>query len=231
MRCEHTAALVTEYLDDTLSLRQRNMLDAHRLQCLECEAALSVALATMTHLQRWREQPVPAWTRPRASAEVDARRASPTPKAALWQWWQWAPLVTSFLLAFAVMLNVQFSATEDGFAIRLGSTSSASLTDVEARLAVFEAQQQLAMQTLTTNLAQQQSADNARLMDAVIDSVVGQFGDSTARSLEQVIAYFESQRQQDLQLLRTSYQQLADSDYATIRSVEQLASLVQRGQP
>ena len=37
--------------------------------------------------------------------------------------------------------------------------------------------------------------------------------------------------QQDLQLLRTSYQQLADSDYATIRSVEQLASLVQGGQP
>ena len=68
-------------------------------------------------------------------------------------------------------------------------------------------------------------------MEAVIESVVDQFGDSTARSLEQVIAYFESQRQQDLQLLRTSYQQLADSDYATIRSVEQLASLVQGGQP
>jgi hypothetical protein len=32
-------------------------------------------------------------------------------------------------------------------------------------------------------------------------------------------------------LLQASYQQLADSDYATIRSVEQLAMLVQGGQP
>jgi hypothetical protein len=68
-------------------------------------------------------------------------------------------------------------------------------------------------------------------MEAMIDGVIEQLGDSTARSLEQVIAYFESQREQDLQLLQASYQQLADSDYATIRSVEQLAMLVQGGQP
>ena len=57
--------------------------------------------------------------------------------------------------------------------------------------------------------------------------MIEQFGDSTTRSLEQVMAYFEAQRQQDLQLMQTSYQRLADSDFQTIRSMQQLANYVQ----
>jgi predicted anti-sigma-YlaC factor YlaD len=225
MPCEHTATLVAESFDDTLPALRRAAHDAHLQQCPECQQALTAARAATAHLQRWREQPVPEWSRPRAPVSETPQRA------ARWQWWQWAPLAMSFVLALAVMTNVQVSTSTQGMAIHFGAAPALGMEDVEARLAAFEAQQQLALQTLTQALAEQQSADNARLMEAVIDSVVEQFGDSTARSLEQVIAYFESQRQQDLQLLRTSYQQLADSDYATIRSVEQLASLVQGGQP
>ena len=43
----------------------------------------------------------------------------------------------------------------------------------------------------------------------------------------EVLAYFEAQRQQDMQLLQSSYQRLADSDFQTIRSVQQLANYVQ----
>jgi len=226
MPCEHTATLVAEYFDDALAPQRRQSLDAHVLQCHECGLALNSARMTAAHLQRWQEQPVPVWSRPRA-AERDEPRRSPR-----WHWWQWAPLAMSSVLALAVLINVQISTTEQGVAISFGAASeNMAPADLEARLAAFDAQQQAALQALTLTLAQQQSADNARLMEAVIDSVVDQFGDSTARGLEQVIAYFESQRQQDLQLLRTSYQQLADSDYATIRSVAQLASLVQGGQP
>lgn len=225
MPCEHTATLVAESLDSSLSAPRRAVHDTHRQHCPECQQALTAARAATAHLQRWREQPVPEWSRLRA-AETEAPR-----RAARWQWWQWAPLAMSFALALAVMANVQVSTSTQGMAVRFGAVPAPGMEDVEARLAEFEARQQLALQTLTQALAEQQSADNARLMEAVIDNVVEQFGDSTTRSLEQVIAYFESQRQQDLQLLRTSYQQLADSDYATIRSVEQLASLVQGGQP
>ena len=225
MSCEHTATLVAEYFDDTLAVQQRAAHDSHRLQCLECQHALNAARAATAHLQRWREQPVPEWSRGRAAASQSPRPAT------RWQWWQWAPLAMSFTLALAVMANVQVGASTEGIEIRFGPAPEVAALEIEARLSAFEAQQQLALQSLTQALAEQQSADNARLMEAVIDSVVDQFGDSTARSLEQVIAYFEYQRQQDLQLLRTSYQQLADSDYATIRSVEQLASLVQGGQP
>jgi len=226
MSCEHTATVVAEYFDNALSLQRRKTLDTHVLQCPECDQALHAARAATTYLQGWREQQAPAWSRPPV-VHSDESRGAPR-----WHWWQWAPLATSLVLALAVMVNVQIITSDQGIAIAFGAApANVTAVDLEARLAAFDAQQQASLRTLTQTLAQQQSADNARLMEAVIDSVVEQFGDSTARGLEQVIVYFESQRQQDLQLLRTSYQQLADSDYATIRSVEQLASLVQGGQP
>ncbi|MBT4257536.1 MAG: hypothetical protein HOD87_15860, partial [Gammaproteobacteria bacterium] len=49
---------------------------------------------------------------------------------------------------------------------------------------------------------------------------------ATAENLEQIYAYFEQQRILDLQDMRVGYQQLVDSDYETIRSLQQLASFV-----
>lgn len=225
MACERTATLVAEHFDDTLSPQQRQTLDQHALHCPDCAQALEESKLTQAQLLRWQQQAVPAWSR----LPVAARRE--TRPRLRWAAWQWAPLAVSCMLALAVMLNVQISAGSQGLAIHFGAAPTLDTAQLEARLAAFDAQQQAALQTLSQTLMQQQSADNARLMEAVIDSVVEQFGDSTARSLEQVIAYFESQRQQDLQVLQAGYQQLADSDYATIRSVEQLAMLVQGAQP
>ena len=44
--------------------------------------------------------------------------------------------------------------------------------------------------------------------------------------MDRVYAYFEQQRLIDLQDMRVGYQQLVDSDYETIRSLEQLAQFV-----
>ena len=49
---------------------------------------------------------------------------------------------------------------------------------------------------------------------------------TTAENFEQIYAYFEQQRLRDLQDMRASYQYLVDSDFETIRSLEQLASFV-----
>jgi hypothetical protein len=225
MACERTARLVADYFDEALSLQQRQALDLHGQQCPDCALALKEARQTHTQLMRWQQQAVPQWHRP-ALPQPHVQRPP-----LRWAWWQWTPLAASCMLALAVVLNVQISTGTQGFAIRFGAASTLDTTQLEARLAAFESQRQAALQTFSQALMQQQSADNTRLMEAMIDSVIEQVGDSTAHSLEQVIAYFESQRQQDLQLLQAGYQQLADSDYATIRSVEQLAMLVQGGQP
>ncbi len=221
MACERTATLVADHFDDTLAPLQRGVLEQHARQCPDCAQALEAALQTHAHLLRWQPQRVPAWSRPPLPT------AHAKPPRLRWSWWQWAPLALSCVLALAVVLNVQISTGPQGVAIRFGATSTLDAAQLNARLAAFDAQQQAALQSVTQDLMQQQSDNNARLMEAVIEQV----SDSTASSLEQVIAYFESQREQDLRLLQTSYQQLADSDYATIRSVEQLAMLVQGGQP
>lgn len=225
MTCERTATLVADYLDEALPPQQRHSLDQHAQQCPDCALSLQEARRAHAHLLRWQQQAVPQWRRP-ALPEHDVQRPP-----LRWPGWQWAPLAASCMLALAVVLNVQISTGSPGLAIRFGAASTLDTAQLEARLAAFETQQQVALQTLSQALMQQQSADNARLMEAMIDSVIEQVGASTALSLEQVIAYFESQRQQDLQLLQAGYQQLADSDYATIRSVEQLAMLVQGGRP
>ncbi len=225
MACERTATLVADYFDTALGAQQRQALQEHTQQCADCALALEQARHTHAQLLRWQPQSVPAWSRAPLPGEQEP------PRRLRWTWWQWAPLAVSCMLALAVVLNVQVSTGVQGLSIRFGAAPSVDMAQLEARLAAFDAQQQAALQTLTQTLMQQQSNDNARLMEAMIDGVIEQLGDSTARSLEQVIAYFESQREQDLQLLQASYQQLADSDYATIRSVEQLAMLVQGGQP
>ena len=49
---------------------------------------------------------------------------------------------------------------------------------------------------------------------------------SNLGELDKAISYFEQQRELDLQVYETGYQQLADSDYQTIQSLRQLASHV-----
>jgi hypothetical protein len=49
---------------------------------------------------------------------------------------------------------------------------------------------------------------------------------STAENLDRINVYFEQRRLQDLQDMRAGYQQLVDSDYETIRTLEELAQYV-----
>ena len=48
----------------------------------------------------------------------------------------------------------------------------------------------------------------------------------TAENLDAIYTLFEQQRLRDLEDMRVGYQQLVDSDYETIRSLEQLAQFV-----
>jgi len=88
-----------------------------------------------------------------------------------------------------------------------------------------EMQEQLA--ALETGFESRKEEESLRMIETVLGNVMRQYDDNNSRNLEQVIEYFDLQRQQDLQLLQSGYQQLADSDYETIRSVQQLASYVQ----
>jgi hypothetical protein len=64
-------------------------------------------------------------------------------------------------------------------------------------------------------------------MQAVLD----QTQQATAQSLDQMAGYIEQQRQLDMQDFQVGYQELADSDYKTIRSLQQLATFVSYQDP
>ena len=49
---------------------------------------------------------------------------------------------------------------------------------------------------------------------------------TTTENFETMYSYFEEQRLSDLRDMRLGYQQLVDSDYETIRSLQQLVNYV-----
>lgn len=223
MSCKETDSLVAAYFDSSLPAAQRRILDQHVQQCAHCRDELSAAQQVGAHLRQWQEQPVPHWDR-----IPDALRKQRETRRASWlSWWQWTPAALSMMLVVAVFSSVQLTRTQDGFVLAFGADSSMDEAALAAQLARFEEQQRLRqeqeLQALVARMEERQDASNIRLMETVI----AQMSDSTARSLDQVMAYFEATREQDMQILQSTYQQLANSDYETIRSVQQLASYVQ----
>jgi hypothetical protein len=56
--------------------------------------------------------------------------------------------------------------------------------------------------------------------------IMDQSQQTTTENFETMYSYFEEQRLSDLQDMRQGYQQLVDSDYETIRSLQQLVNYV-----
>ena len=223
MSCHESSKLVPDYFDAALSLQQRNAMETHLQSCADCQEALAEAKSINAHLRQWQDEPVPQWQR--VPKQLRDKSTSARPRFSFWG--QWAPLAGAFVMAVAVLFNVQLQVQDNGFTLAFGGNGGVDASSVAAQLAQFESEQraaqQQALQVLSAQFEERQTDSNARLLETVIE----QFGDSTTRSLEQVMAYFESQRQQDLQLMQSSYQRLADSDFQTIRSMQQLANYVQ----
>jgi len=66
----------------------------------------------------------------------------------------------------------------------------------------------------------------------LMQAVMEQARELNADNFEQIYTYFEQQRQLDMETVQVSYQQLLDSDFETLRTMEQLANYVQfQGEP
>lgn len=203
MTCPKLSETVANHLDDGLSPVQRAATEAHLANCPECRDAAASLGDMPAYLSQWQDQPVPRWDR---KSVTRGQRA-----AARWQpWWQWTPVMASLALVIAVVFNLQISRDTDGFTIAFGAGSSRSAD--EAYLV-----------QLVEQFSEQQAQQQMQMMNVVLT----EFADSTASSLEDVIVWFESQRQQDLQMLEASFQEMLEREYETVRSMQQLASYVQ----
>lgn len=212
MTCERSSEIVIGLFDARISKLESAEFAAHLQVCPYCQAQVDDAQLVQARLASWQDEPVPNWRR---SAMVTSR-----PETVDWRqrfaFWQWAPLACSFLLALGVILNVEIRSTNEGFVVAFGQSAGVSREEVQEQLAALE-----------KNFESRKEEESLRMIETVLGNVMRQYDDNNSRNLEQVIEYFDLQRQQDLQLLQSGYQQLADSDYETIRSVQQLANYVQ----
>jgi hypothetical protein len=219
MSCPKTHYLLQEYFSEGLSAVARNELDRHLADCAHCNAQLESVLLAQQDLQQWQEQRVPHWDRHLELFRQEHRIDRPVSR--FWLSWQWLPTAASLAMLCVLLFNVNVVSNDSGFSISFAG-SSASGSNLNAQLADFEQAQRLEMQQLVARVEGRQDSTNVQLLQAVME----QAQQSTADSFDQMYAYFEQQRLLDLQDMRAGYEQLVDSDYETIRSLQQLVNYV-----
>lgn len=219
MSCPKTHYLLQEYFSEDLSQVARNELDRHLSDCAHCNAELEAVLLVQQDLHQWQEQTVPHWDRGLELYRQEHRVGRPVSR--FWLSWQWLPTAASLAMLCVLLFNVSVVSNDAGFSISFAGPSAAEAS-LTAQLAEFEQAQRLEMQQLVTRVESRQDSNNVQLLQAVME----QTQQSTADSFDQMYAYFEQQRLLDLQDMRVGYEQLVDSDYETIRSLQQLVNYV-----
>lgn len=219
MSCPKTQHLLQEYFADDLSPFARDEMENHLSGCESCHAELEALLITQSSLREWQEQRVPHWDR-----RMNLFQREPNTGSAFARFWsslQWVPTAASFAMLAVLLLNVSFVSTEQGFSVTFGAAPS-NTSELQAELAALQSQQQAEMQSLIARVEDRLDSNNVRLLQAVME----QAQQSTSENFEQMYSYFEQQRLLDLQDMRVGYEELVNSDYETIRSLQQLANFV-----
>lgn len=219
MSCPKTEHLLQEYFADDLSAMSSQELDRHLQRCEHCREELEALLQARSSIEQWQEQRVPHWDR---GLELFRREhGAPRHNTGFWSRWQWFPTAASFAMLCLMIFNTTVVSSDTGITISFGGDAGGD-AQFESALARFQAEQDAEMQALITRVEARQDSNNVQLLEAVMQ----QTQESTAENLDRIYAYFEQQRLQDLQAMRAGYQELVDSDYQTIRSLEQLAQYV-----
>lgn len=219
MSCPKTEHLLQEYFSDELAPLVKDELEKHLAECPHCNTELEALLEAQGNLRQWQDQQVPHWDRG-LNLFRQEHRTSKT-EAGFWNRWQWFPTAASFAMLCLLIFNVSIVSGEQGLSITFGGSQSSNL-DVQAQLVEFQQSQTEQMQALVSSIEDRSDANNVQLMQALLE----QTQQSTAENIDQIYSYFEQQRLLDLQDMRVGYEQLVDSDYETIRSIQQLVNYV-----
>ena len=225
MSCPKTRHVLREYFDGSLSSVARAEIERHLQECEHCAGELTDLLAVQDTLEVWQEQRVPHWDRGTALFRSAHRKDLDSRSGRLWQW---IPTAASLAMFALLVFNVSISSNSNGFVVTFGGSGTTLEQDqLEQQLASFavsqQQQQEQDLQLFMARMAERLDSNNLRLMQAVVE----QARELSAENFEQIYTYFEQQRQLDMETVQVSYQQLLDSDFETLRTMEQLANYVQ----
>jgi len=225
MSCPKTRHLLIEYFDDSLPPLAREEIEHHLAECRECASELDSVHAVQTRLDGWHEQRVPHWDR--GIPLFKEEHGGPAARPGAWLW-QWLPTAASLAMLVLLIFNVSVTRNGNGFTVafghRDGSMNESMLTEQLTQFAQQQQQrQEQALQLFLSRIDERQDSNNLRLMQAVLEHTQ----QLSSENFEQMYSYFEQQRQLDMENVQVGYQQLLDSDFETLRTMEQLASFVE----
>ncbi|MBL6754545.1 MAG: zf-HC2 domain-containing protein [Proteobacteria bacterium] len=218
MQCPESVRCLSAYILDELVPSEREAFKNHVLGCAQCSAELASFESVKTALNSWDDEALPVsavahrerirnLAKPLTKQEK-ASRLSP------FNWWQWAPSALSFAVLVLVFMDASFLVAEDGFSVSFGGLKNDA--------SVVQMVDREELQQVIARLEQRQDQNNIALMQAVLN----QTRESSEANFQQLFAFFDQQRLNDLEQVRASYDQLAESDFETLRSLQQLASYV-----
>jgi hypothetical protein len=222
MQCPESVRYISAYVLDELALSERDAFENHLADCAQCSAELASFDSVKSVLNSWDDEALPASAA--AHRERIRRLAEPLPKqdkASRWpllNWWQWAPSAVSFAVLVLVFMDARFLVDEAGFSVSFGGLKN----DASVFQMVDQMVDREELQQVIARLEQRQDQNTIALMQAVLN----QARESSEANFQQLFAFFEQQRLNDLEQVRASYEQLAESDFETLRSLQQLASYV-----
>lgn len=222
MQCPESVRYLSAYVLDELALSERDAFENHLADCAQCSAELASFDSVKSVLNSWDDEALPASAAPHR--ERIRHLAEPLPKqdkASRWpllNWWQWAPLAVSFAVLVLVFMDARFLVDEAGFSVSFGGLKN----DASVFQMVDQMVDREELQQVIARLEQRQDQNTIALMQAVLN----QARESSEANFQQLFAFFEQQRLNDLEQVRASYEQLAESDFETLRSLQQLASYV-----
>ena len=222
MQCPESVRYISAYVLDELALSERDAFENHLADCAQCSAELASFDSVKSVLNSWDDEALPASAAPHR--ERIRHLAEPLPKqdkASRWpllNWWQWAPSAVSFAVLVLVFMDARFLVDEAGFSVSFGGLKN----DASVFQMVDQMVDREELQQVIARLEQRQDQNTIALMQAVLN----QARESSEANFQQLFAFFEQQRLNDLEQVRASYEQLAESDFETLRSLQQLASYV-----
>ena len=215
MSCPKTQHLLQEYFSDDLTPLSKKEIENHIYSCEQCSNELEFFLLAQSKMQGWKDQRVPHWDR---GTELFKREhPQGRTETEFWNRWLWVPAAVSLVMFCALLFNLSVVFSEQEFSITFGAKSFDR--QLQSQLIEFQQQQQAEMDVFVLQVENRVNSGNVQLMRAVIE----QAQEATVENLDRIYAYFEQQRLRDLEDMRVGYQELVNSDYETIRSLQQLA--------
>lgn len=201
--------LFEQWLSGNLSVEEQKKVEHLLMQDAEYCKRLATAKAIEHQTELYVEEPVPAWNR-ETTFEVEHRA-----------WWQWQGMA-ALSMAFSccalalVLFKVELQINDQGLLVSFaGNTQQAEtmqlVQQVDAKLASFEQQQQLALANFKAKISADVSAGqqtaNLQLASYILDTS----RQERKEDISDFVSYINAQRKDDRQEQYLKNQQLEDA--------------------